>query len=856
MKKNIYLIFILLTALVTALLLAPGFFRFPFLDIDPLEAIPADSYLIFEMDTKKLSAPETVFFDETIRKNWEEISAFLPKNIKNSDQKAVISVQAESAGKWNCLFILENSDKTDLSKALARYDSLKINHAVYRGQTVSSVRRDEQPVFSFSAYRNLLLIGQYDYMVENAVRALLNVQTNLLHDNEFQKIHKNLAKSRGAKFYLNSRQLPDFFESDKQAAVIFPYRSFAKWAGFGISGCQSDGCDLEINFLEKSHFSSRDASPDVGAFAGLAPDNTALLIQTSVDRKNFSKKNDFGRYFLPWTGSSAAMILVEPFNTALSDDLLFFIEVGDEKLAREKLDALAYQYGQLQSFDYQMFKVQQWMTEDLLSPLFANAGAAIRNPYGVLVGDYLVISSRRATLETWIDKYLAGQTLSKSKRYMQLAGTADGTKWFYFQPKFLLPYLQKMAAAWLPQEGKGWRKIQMGGFDFRRVGEVQRASGRLLFSKNQTTEKAPASVTIAWKTTLDTNILERPKVVRLNDGTEYGLLVQDVANQLYMIDKGGAVLWKKKMDGPIFSEFYELNIFKDQSRQFLFNTANHIYILDESGSDVTTFPIRLQNPATNGLMMIDFDGSGSYNFFLAAENGGIYGFDTKGRPLPGWNPRTGVGDIRHPLKHFQQDGKDYLVALAGERTVHCFQRDGSVRFPPIVLEGKLPFSMPAVQSYPGAGRIVLCDDGGTATVINTEGSSFKLLLKAAGTTGIRFSFADFSGDDRNDYLVAGDSEAVLYGYDEKNDFKKWQSIKLPEQVEKVFAVKVLQSPKKFFGALSENKKWLYLFDTSGKLVSDFPLAGSTAFSIKDWFDDGKPALITGLENSVYIYRLE
>src|SRR5690606_27234005 len=119
-----------------------------------------------------------------------------------------------------------------------------------------------------------------------------------------------------------------------------------------------------------------------------------------------------------------------------------------------------------------------------------------------------------------------------------------------------------------------------------------------------------------------------------------------------------------------------------------------------------------------GLMMVDFDGSGNYNFFLAAENGGIYGFDTKGRPLPGWNPRTGAGDIRHPLKHFQQDGKDYLVALAGEKTIHCFQRDGSVRFPPIVLEGKLPFSMPAVQSYPGAGRIVLCDDSGTATVIN------------------------------------------------------------------------------------------------------------------------------------------
>src|SRR5690606_42037692 len=115
---------------------------------------------------------------------------------------------------------------------------------------------------------------------------------------------------------------------------------------------------------------------------------------------------------------------------ALSGDVLLIIDVGDEKLAREKLDALAYQCGRLQSSDYQMFKVQQWMTEDLLSPLFATAGAAIRNPYGVLVGDYLVMSSRRATLETWIDKYLAGQTLSKSKRYMQLAGDAGGAKWF------------------------------------------------------------------------------------------------------------------------------------------------------------------------------------------------------------------------------------------------------------------------------------------------------------------------------------------------------------------------------------------------------------------------------------------
>jgi hypothetical protein len=62
--------------------------------------------------------------------------------------------------------------------------------------------------------------------------------------------------------------------------------------------------------------------------------------------------------------------------------------------------------------------------------------------------------------------------------------------------------------------------------------------------------------------------------------------------------------------------------------------------------------------------------------------------------------------------------------------------------------------------------------------------------------------------------------------------------------------------KQHIGMVSKDATQVFLMDGAGKVYKNFPLAGTTAFEISDFFGEGVPVLIVANGASVYTYKLK
>ena len=58
--------------------------------------------------------------------------------------------------------------------------------------------------------------------------------------------------------------------------------------------------------------------------------------------------------------------------------------------------------------------------------------------------------------------------------------------------------------------------------------------------------------------------------------------MQDDSNTIYLISKSGEILWQRKIEGEIMGEAAQIDIFKNDKLQLLFNTKTEVHLIDET----------------------------------------------------------------------------------------------------------------------------------------------------------------------------------------------------------------------------------------------------------------------------------
>lgn len=843
------------------------FVRLPLLGVNPHAAIPSHSALFFSLKNEQLQKLENgeapkllndIFLPSSLKNDLSSFTNFFqgPFPLSGND-KLYISVHPTHSSGIDLLFISPCSRFFDLEGYLEKFHESNIRKSVFSNREVLTVKVGDES-FSFSKYRNLLLCSRNAYNVENAISQLKSPRTVICKDEAFSKLFKQTRTGDAFHIYLNVNELPAQFapliEPDRLADVS-AVGKVGSWLAFqipeeeGISEWSLGFAPAKENTLLQA--SANSPEQDFKKSFTSLPENLSGFAWLSF--QNFQPATHLDiwqQHFQPWANGEAILAVGEQLGDAETEKF-FLLGATDASTAESSLENLLTQLGQLDNYDLQMFKVVR-LKGPVVSELLG-LGQMLNDCYVTVLGDYVVFANTSAGIDRWLMKYLAGQTFAKKVDFLSSirALPAEAQAFAYFESgktwQLVSQVLNEKQFASFPQNPMSFPHLSMTGKwkgNFLKLTAVTPSEPEL--------DSKP--VNILWQVPLAGNAVGRPAIFTNPENGEMEVLVRDVNDRVYLISKSGRILWRKDIQGPILSDFTQINLNNDQERQFVFSTTEAIHILDRTGSEVAGFPLDLQVPATNGVTVVDFFQSNDYQFFIACENGNAYGFDERGSPVEGWRPNTGVGMVYHPLVHFQAQGKDFMILLNGQGDLQVFRKNGSLRFPIVELES--PFlQKPDYQSNSDYPRIVTCDDDGKVRVTNLLGDDFSLRLNVGEGESVKFQFSDVTGDLRKDYIALSGKSLAVFFYEGKK-FGKASEHTFAWPQDRVFDVKWPNRRKHLIGTYSQSKKRIFLMDGMGKIPAQFPLEGTTEFVVEDLLGDGRHIIVTGNQRSVCAYALE
>ncbi len=796
-------------------------------------------------------------------------------NIKKLHQSPLtIGLQMSKATEVSYLYVLEHENSaTDIEVYLQDLDNLIIDKHIFDSRTIYEIGITENTSFFLCLDNDLLILARSSFLVEYAINQI-DISTSIEQDRHFKNIRALTGDNSDISIYLNLKKLPNILNHFVQNDLKEEHQRLAtlgNWGGLDIT--------FETNSFIINGYLSPDSKnqwlqrilksplPESSTIETVLPDHTALALHLNLkDLVTFYQNNktlqnqDFKSYILPWLGNEASLVITEPTEEDFMMHQFMVVKTKDAAQTTEYLSQFANSVGELPTDNHQNFKIYQLATQNLLSPLFGQELASFKNPYYTVLNDeYVIFANSKIQLQAWIDKYIFSLTLSQDVNYqsfVQQQFAPQAHLYFYINPSSIYQILAHYTKPELKKDlftaFQDIQKIKPVGFQLTPYNQLFFVNGLGLYD-----EKGKTQPNVIWRTALKTKAAIAPKLVKKHNADEYDILIQDTLNHLYLLDKSGQILWERQLDSKIQSDIHQIDYYKNEKLQYLFNTKNNIYLIDRNGKDVEAYPRQLFSPATNGLFVVDYDSMRQYRIFIACENNNIYGFEQNGKPLNGWNAQENVGRIIFPIRHFMIDNKDYLVALSDSGYLHIFKRNGERRLPSTDLEtnGRTFSSEIGFDVSPGYHRVVATDTQAKTYVANLKGGKFNLTNTVGNNQNVQFAFDDVVGDKRKDYILLSRRHLQVSYYDENGDYRKKIKKTFDFPQDEVFAVSVEGYDKKYVGTTSKDYQYIYLLNENGKPFSDFPLGGDTRFFITDLFQDGKNVLVVAKDDEVYAYKL-
>jgi hypothetical protein len=201
---------------------------------------------------------------------------------------------------------------------------------------------------------------------------------------------------------------------------------------------------------------------------------------------------------------------------------------------------------------------------------------------------------------------------------------------------------------------------------------------KLVLSKSSASKKKTSLYSI-WNTELSSSPVTYLCSLNKRNASGFYLFAQDESNTLYALDESGQKLWKKPLDEKIMSHIFAIDYYKNSLEQFVFNTANKIYIIDKQGNFIEDFPLNLGAKAS--CAMSCFYKQNDYHqacYFVPCENGNIYGYEINGMPMPGWNPMKS-GPVKSPVQIAFQNKKEWIFYYTTNHNVAFFDYAGHTK---------------------------------------------------------------------------------------------------------------------------------------------------------------------------------
>ena len=485
-----------------------------------------------------------------------------------------------------------------------------------------------------------------------------------------------------------------------------------------------------------------------------------------------------------------------------------------------------------------VFTINKTAVGDFGTRVFGSVFSDVATNYFTVYDNYLIMAASVESLGRFLRANVLKETLANDKLFTSFAsGLSNQFSYFLWcSPGRALPFFNETfhdsLYKNLKDKIKDIRKIESVGWQIGTENGMIYNTAQVRYNP----EVRESEATVQWKSHPGKRMIGQPQLVKNS-----GIVVQDSDNNLILIGSTGQILWRVALPGPIRSEIFQIDYFRDGQLQYFFNTDGALHLIDHNGKYIRNFPVKLHATATNGVAVIDYDRTKEYRFFIAGKDHKIYLYDKKGKIVTGWSSPKTEHDVIQPVQFFRVDNKDYIV-FTDQRRAYVLDRKGKTR---VQVRGDISFSHNPFTLEPASAkqkaRLVTSDAKGTIISIGFDGSVKRLTLGSFSPDHY-FLDDDIDADKKRDYLFLSGDSLVLFDQQENRIFSR--KFRHPP----VFSPKIFDFPDRSrkIGIADTTENRIYLVNSDGSICNGFPLEGNSMFTIDfQKNESGQFNIITG-----------
>ena len=329
---------------------------------------------------------------------------------------------------------------------------------------------------------------------------------------------------------------------------------------------------------------------------------------------------------------------------------------------------------------------------------------------------------------------------------------------------------------------------------------------------------------------LDADLLNNPQLVTNHITKQKDIAVQDINNNLYLISNSGKILWKKQLPGPVLGQIEQIDMYKNGRLQLAFATPNRVYVLDRNGKDVSPFPLKFNDAITQPLSVFDYDNNRKYRL-LVTQGNEVLMLDARGKTVKGFNFKQAENDIIHQPQHIRIGRKDHLLFKTTDN-LYILDRTGKTRVTP---KNTFNYSTEAMYLYNGNFATTTTD--GKLITIDTKGNTASQELGINNSHDLVTTSKTLVALSENKLRIKQNTYELEYGnYSE------------PE----IFYI----NDKIYVTVTDKQTQKVYLFDSNAKLLSKFPVYGTSQIDMANIDKDSNLEFVTkGDSDTILIYQI-
>ncbi|NQU35913.1 MAG: hypothetical protein HQ521_22005 [Bacteroidetes bacterium] len=529
----------------------------------------------------------------------------------------------------------------------------------------------------------------------------------------------------------------------------------------------------------------------------------------------------------------------------------FAVKISDVKEAKSDFGSIARIHGNAQTSKYEGYTIGKINKTDFIPLIFGDAFSTIKQNYYTFVGDYVVFANSENSIINLIRYIETGKTLDLNDNFKNFSDniSTKSNLLVYLKPGELAKRFGQIFNQTVSRELELNKKVvsSFQGLSF------QLTSGNQLCFTNIYTNHSGVhheENLALWKVQLDDEIVWEPTIVSDHQSRKQNIIVFDKQDNMYLIDPDGRILWKKKLDATPVGEIFEVDYYKNEKIQYLFNTGNYIYLIDKNGNSVKGYPKKLHSKATNGIVVFDYLGNKDYRLVVAQADKKVYNYSIEGDEIRGWSkPRTS-NIVIDPVTRLLANKKDYIIITDIENEIKIVNRKGNRR---INISGNLKKAKNSdyyVNRTNSKGIIITTDQQGNLVYISSSG-------KLNNTDFGKFSpehfflYEDFNGDGSIDFIYIDDNKLTVFDRFKKVLF----SYNFGSNISIKPSFFSLGNKYHVLGVVADKEKTIYLFDSKGNIIISKGLVGETPFTVGNLEGNNKINLVSAAGSTLYNYRL-